>query len=73
MKITKNDIETMQYLRNKGYTMKAISSLLGCHFTAVEYYTTPGRMDYVKAYSKGKYYKKRIPTLHPLEVAKIIR
>lgn len=73
MKITKNDIETMHYLRGKGFTQQAISNLLGCHRTLVEYYTTPGRMDYVKDYAIGSYYKKRIPALHPLEVAKIVR
>lgn len=73
MKITRDDVETMQYLRNKGFTMKAIADLFNCHFTLVEYYTTPGRMEYVKDYAKGRYYKKRIPALHPLEVAKIVR
>lgn len=73
MKITKNDVETMHYLRNKGFTQEAISTLLGCHRTLVEYYTTPGRMDYVKDYARGRYYKQRINVLHPLEVAKIVK
>lgn len=73
MKITKNDIETMHYLRNKGFTQEAISNLLGCHRTLVEYYTTPGRQDYVKDYAKGRYYKKRISVLDPINVARMVR
>lgn len=71
MKVTKNDVETMQYLKDRGYTHKAISQLIGCHPTLVEYYTTPGRMDYVKDYTKGMRYKARIARMNPINVVKM--
>ena len=73
MKISANDVETMQYLRDRGYTQQAIANMFGCHRTCVEYYTTPGRMDYVKEYSKGRYYRNKIGTMSPREVAKKLK
>ena len=70
-KITTTDVETMYYLRDKGFTQKAIAKLLDCHPTLVEYYTTPGRSDYVKNYIKGVRYKNRISKMNPISVVEM--
>lgn len=71
MKVTKSDIETMEYLRGKGFTQQSIADLFKCHRTLVEYYTTPGRMEYVRNYSRGRVYKSKISKMNPVDVAKI--
>ena len=68
MKVTKNDVEVMEYLRKKGFTQQSIADLFKCHRTLVEYYTTPGRMEYVKNYSAGRRFKAQIADMNPIEV-----
>ena len=68
--MTRENVEVMEYLRKKGFTQQSIADLFKCHRTLVEYYTTPGRMDYVKNYVKGSRYKNRISKMHPIEVLK---
>lgn len=69
-KVTDEDVEIMKILRERGFTLKSIANLYNCHFTLVEYYTTPGRMEYVREYNKGWYYRKRINSMSPREIAK---
>lgn len=70
-KITAADVETMHYLRNRGFSQRAIAKLFNCHYTLVEYYTTPGRIEYVKNYNKGRYYKHKISKMNPVNVVKM--
>ena len=68
--MTKENVEVMEYLRKKGFTQQSIADLFKCHRTLVEYYTTPGRMEYVKDYSRGRWYKTKIAKMNPVEVLK---
>ena len=68
--MTKENVEVMEYLRKKGFTQQSIADLFKCHRTLVEYYTTPGRMEYVKDYSRGRRYKTKIAKMNPVEVLK---
>ena len=70
MKMTSDAIETMHYLRKKGFTQKEIGTLLNCHPTLVEYYTTPGRMEYVKDYARGRWYKEKISRMSPIAIVR---
>lgn len=70
-KITAADIETMHYLRSRGFTQRAIAKLFNCHYTLVEYYTTPGRIEYVKNYVKGMRYKDKISKMNPVRVTEM--
>lgn len=71
MKVTRDDVEVMHYLRRKGFTQKEIAKLFDVHHTLVEYYTTPGRMEYVKNYAKGRYYKEKISRMNPKAVSEM--
>ena len=68
--MTKENVETMEYLRKRGFTQQSIADLFKCHRTLVEYYTTPGRMEYVKNYAAGRAYKAKIAKMNPVEVIK---
>ena len=72
-KVSSEDVETMFYLRDRGFTQKAISALFNVHPTLVEYYTTPGRMEYVRNYAKGRYFKSRVGKMSPYDIGRKMR